>query len=1235
MIDSPLAYIPMDRRQALVRSREFPDRAHGAALFADISGFTPLTEALVQELGAQRGAEELTRFLNLIYDAVIDEVHRFGGSVIAFAGDAITCWFDGDNGGRATTAALAMQAAMRPFAALTTPGGAVVSLSMKAAVATGPARRFLLGDPNVRVLDALAGATLARLAAAEHQANKGEVIVDAATLAALGRAQLGDRRIDAEREEEFVVVTALATPAPPAPWPALDPAAFAADAVRPWLLPAVYTRLRRGLGGFLAELRPTVALFLRFDGIDYDADEQAGAKLDGYVRWVQSVVARYDGTLIDLNIGDKGSYLYINFGAPQAHENDAERAAATALALRTPPASLAFIGAVQIGISQGRMRAGAYGGASHRTYGVLGDEVNMAARLMMAAAPGQILVSQSAYPPMAGRFAFDALPPIRVKGKRQPVAIFALTGERRSQHLQLASSVYALPMIGRQTELDTALQKLAQAATGHGQIIGIGGEAGIGKSRLAADLIAAAQQQGFAIYGGECESYGVNSSYLVWQPIWRGLFGIDPGWPPDRQLERLTEHVRAIDPGLAPRLPLLDMVLQLEIPDNDLTASLDARLRKAAREGLLADCLAAAAHTQPLLIVLEDCHWLDPLSHDLLEALAQTVANLPVIFVYLFRPFEQERLRAARVSALPHHTLLELSAFDAAEIAAFVRAKIAQLAGDDVHVPPALVERIAARAEGNPFFLDELINYLHLQGVDFGDPTALDRIALPDSVQRLVLSLVDRFSEGQKITVKVASVIGRVFRAAWLWGIYPQIGEPAHVRRDLETLRRQELLLPAPGEPELTYFFRQVITQGVTYESLPFAVKSALHEQIGAFLESAYADALDPVLDLLAFHYDRSENLAKRRLYLRRAGEAAQATYANDAAIDYFTRALPLLPPEERPNVLLRLGQVLELIGQWEQAAARYLETLTAAESLDDHTTQAQAQIALGELERKQGRFGEAAPWYARAYAVADDHADQPGLAKALICQGTLAAQQGDYTAATAYYARSLAIRRALDDQLNVAAVLNNMAIVAQFEGDYARSQHFHEEALAIRRKLGATWAIAMSLNNLGTTLLDRHDYAAAGAYLDEALTIQRAVGDKWAIANALNNLGNVRRDLGEFDAAQRLYAESLALNHALGDRRALAYLLEDIGLLAVSQGEYARALRLVGAAAALRAAIASPLSPSEQATLEARMQPAYAALGDAAATLLAEGQTWSLAQAVAYALLAFPKADRSPLITP
>ncbi|MBK8047507.1 MAG: adenylate/guanylate cyclase domain-containing protein [Anaerolineales bacterium] len=181
----PSAYVPMDRRLRLGFADDFPDHVVGAALFADISGFTPLTEALVRELGPQRGAEELTHYLNLVYDAVIDEVHAFRGSVIAFAGDAITCWFGGDDGHRATAAALAMQFAMLSFGELVTPAGAAVSLAMKAAVATGPARRFLVGNPEIRLLDALAGATMVRLAAAEHLAKRGEVIVDETTRFAL------------------------------------------------------------------------------------------------------------------------------------------------------------------------------------------------------------------------------------------------------------------------------------------------------------------------------------------------------------------------------------------------------------------------------------------------------------------------------------------------------------------------------------------------------------------------------------------------------------------------------------------------------------------------------------------------------------------------------------------------------------------------------------------------------------------------------------------------------------------------------------------------------------------------------------------------------------------------------------------------------------------------------------------------------------------------------------------
>ena len=195
-----------------------------------------------------------------------------------------------------------------------------------------------------------------------------------------------------------VVVAGLRTPpsrlSRPAPAEGDD---LTSQQLRPWLLPQVYARIQSGQGEYLAELRPAVALFVRFSGLNYDQDEEAGQKLNAYVGWVQKVAERLGGSLLDLTIGDKGSYLYVSFGALLSHENDTERAVRAGLALSHPPAEFDWLTGLQIGISKGIMRAGAYGGRTRRTYGVLGDEVNLAARLMMAAKPGQILVSEKAH----------------------------------------------------------------------------------------------------------------------------------------------------------------------------------------------------------------------------------------------------------------------------------------------------------------------------------------------------------------------------------------------------------------------------------------------------------------------------------------------------------------------------------------------------------------------------------------------------------------------------------------------------------------------------------------------------------------------------------------------------------------------------------------------------------------------------------------------------------------------
>ena len=222
------AYIPMDRRQAMARQKlalgkALPNRTTGAALFADVSGFTPLAEALVEQLGPKRAAEELTRQLNRVYDALIAEVHRYGGSVIGFVGDAITCWFDDDSGHRATACALAMQRAMEPFAAVHIPSGGTVSLTIKVGIAAGPVHRFCVGDPQIQTIDVLAGNTLRQMSLAEGTAQKREVLLDASTVANVkDDVTIAEWRPHPKTGERFAIVTQLETSVSPSPWPDLS-----------------------------------------------------------------------------------------------------------------------------------------------------------------------------------------------------------------------------------------------------------------------------------------------------------------------------------------------------------------------------------------------------------------------------------------------------------------------------------------------------------------------------------------------------------------------------------------------------------------------------------------------------------------------------------------------------------------------------------------------------------------------------------------------------------------------------------------------------------------------------------------------------------------------------------------------------------------------------------------------------------------------------------------------------
>ena len=926
-------YLPLDRRRALEADCVLPERTSGSALFADISGFSALTRALARSLGARRGAEELPRHLDRVYDALIRHVQAHGGSVVGFAGDSITCWFDGDDGSAACACAFAMQAAMDTFVRVDLPDRTSTAITLKVAVTSGPVRRLLVGDPAIQRLDVIAGATVARLAQAEGLAARGEVVVDEPTVARLaGRLQVTEwREGDGNR---FALVNGLApAPAPGATGTGRDgqhegvhglaPSGAHDAALCSWVLPTVVERLRAGQGEFLTELRPVVAMFVGFAGLDYDGDEAAGAKLDEFVRRVQQEATRMEGTLVQLTVGDKGSYLYLAFGAPLAHEDDGRRAVAVAERLHDPAVRGELITDVRIGISRGTMRTGAYGGSRRRTYGALGDETNMAARLMSKASPGQTLVTEPLRQSVGNAFEWRELTPVTVKGRGEPLPIFEPTGVRDAG-AHTASGPADLPLVGRDAELALLQHKLDLARSGHGQVVELVAEAGMGKSHLAAVFARVAGAQGARLLTGRAPSFGAAAPYLAWREIFATILGLDQraaGMPERAEATRVA--LQRLAPELLPRLPLLGPVLNVVFPDNELTASLDPELRKASREALLVDLFRGAGRQARddaivVLVVLEDVHWIDPLSSDLLHEIARIVADLPVLLLQTRRPTPEDAPATAAEEPVANHETVVLHRLSDAESEELLRLRL-QHAAERGHDPRSLTadlkRRLLQRAEGNPFHLEALLDFLFAQGDESGAGVAEE---WPDSLHSLVLSRIDRLTEGQKALLKAASVIGRVFRIDWLHG-YRSSGSVMQTAAEAARLAALDVT-PLESEEPLAYRFKQAVTRDVTYESLPYATRAVLHERLARHLEEHAAGDLEPLLDLLAFHYNLGSDRAKRREYLRRAGESAEASYANETALSWYAQLLPLQSGLEKVDVLVRQGTVLSLMGRYDAA---------------------------------------------------------------------------------------------------------------------------------------------------------------------------------------------------------------------------------------------------------------------------------------------------------------------------
>jgi class 3 adenylate cyclase/tetratricopeptide (TPR) repeat protein len=896
--------------------------SQGAALFADISGFTRLTEELGRALGPRRGAEELTALLNRVFGSITASIDDQGGSIISFGGDSVISWFPEDDGWRATTIGLELVRVVQEFR--DSEQGPARSLDIKVAVASGTARRMRVGRPTHSYMDVLAGAANDSLVAVASQLQAGEVAVSPAVATALdGLAKL---RTVTEGGRVRHLVDKITVLPPALAAPPEDAHEVAADE---WLHPLVREHLEQGLGGLMGQLRYVVTMFVGFEGADH-AESELEESFDDFVSRTQDVVASFEGLVLQALVDEKGSHLYAVFGASIAHEDEATRAVVAAQALVGNGAGPSR---VRVGIAGGAVYVGAYGGGRRMTFGVIGPSVNLAARLMQQAPAGSIYVTEHIARQKGQQIEFEEVGRADLRGIAHPVDIYC-TRPATPRTAESRPTRATGRMIGRDEERGQLAAGLARLQSGEGGTFIVEGAAGIGKTRLIADFVERATLMGTQVITTAGDEIEHATAFFAWRSVLRQLFGGN-----DLDAEARLLEFMAADRWRDERIGLLDSIIATPVEDAYLTSGMEPGLRMENTYQLLTAIIRDAPRSGRLAVVLDDGHWMDSSSWAMAERVGREIPTLMVLIGT--RPFSEsagnpppdEYQGLVDMASTTHIVLDELEPTDALALVEFSLGVSS--------LPGPVSELIVEQAGGHPFFSEEIGFALRDAGlliIENGESRLapevhdLSEIDFPQSVQEVIRGRFDRLTVAEQTILKVGSVIGREFDAETLAEVYPVAIAPGQVEEHLRALMPLDLIQEVAG-PKGRYRFRHAITRDIAYGLLLYSQRHQLHAAVARWMEAKHADDLDSVLAPLAYHCrnslspESSPGEVDRALdYLGRAGRKSLRSFAHREAIGFLNDAVAIASGEIQGGDLAGVrpgGPVPERVcARWEQDLA-------------------------------------------------------------------------------------------------------------------------------------------------------------------------------------------------------------------------------------------------------------------------------------------------------------------------
>jgi ABC-type oligopeptide transport system substrate-binding subunit/class 3 adenylate cyclase len=700
--------------------------------------------------------------------------------------------------------------------------------------------------------------------------------------------------------------------------------------------PALQEKVQAASASIEGARKPVTILFTDIVGSSSLAEkldpEEWKEIVSGAHQRVSEAIYRYEGTIAQL-LGD-GVLAF--FGAPITHEDDPVRAVRAGLDIQVSIEEYArglkgYVDNFQlrVGINTGTVVVGSVGSDMHMEYLAIGDAVNLAARLQSEARPGHVLISEGTAKLVRSAFDLADQAEIRVKGKAEPVTVLEVTDRKAVPSPRRGIEGLVAPMVGRVEDLAALKAALAELTAGHGQIVAILGEAGIGKSRLVDEARLDPSLISLRWLEGRSLSYGGALPFWAITQLINNDLGLSDGDPEVRIKAALRKRLAGLFAGHAEEVfPYLAHLMGVKVDDEA-----DRRLQSLDGETLKRQVLWSAAEyfqriaaEQPTVLVLEDLHWADPSTLEALESLLALTDRSPLGLVLVARIERDHGSWLLKLSAETNYahrfTQMQLRTLTSTDSNELVNRLLVE-----ADLPERIRKLILEHSEGNPFYLEEVIRSLIEQGALAREGTTwkataeIDDVEIPATLQGVLLARIDRLQEDVRRTLQLASVIGRTF-------LYRLLESIALAERELDKhlslLQRADLVHEKSRRPELEYIFKHSLTQEAAYDSLLLERRREFHRRVGEALEHLFADRQEEFYGLLAHHFDAAGERQKAIDYLIKAGDGARVQDASEEAIQYYRRAIELLELEGGTRRLiktwLKLGLIYQVNFRFEQA---------------------------------------------------------------------------------------------------------------------------------------------------------------------------------------------------------------------------------------------------------------------------------------------------------------------------